>query len=113
VLLRDEPSGRVYTETMERTYSAAEVAQLMTEVFGKPVRYEEIPANDWPRYMTEKWGLPPELAKSTLGTMQAIAAGEFDIVSPDYREITGRPARSMREFLESVRDAAHGKQQVR
>lgn len=38
--------------------------------------------------------------------MLAIEAGEFDLVSPDCREITGRPARSMREFLESVRDAA-------
>jgi len=43
---------------------------------------------------------------STLGTMQAIEAGEFDVVSGDYREITGRPARTMREFLEAARDAA-------
>jgi hypothetical protein len=56
--MRIEPSGRVYSETMERS------------------------------------------------TMLAIEAGEFDLVSPDCREITGRPARSMREFLESVRDAA-------
>jgi len=54
--------------------------------------------------MTEKWGVPPELSGSTMGTMRAIEAGEFDIVSPHYREITGHPARSMREFLESVRD---------
>jgi NAD(P)H dehydrogenase (quinone) len=104
VLMRDEPSGRVYSETMERTYSAAEVAALMSEVFARPVRYQAVSGADWPRYMTEKWGLPEELAKSTVGTMQAIEAGEFDLVSPDYREITGRPARSMREFLESVRD---------
>jgi hypothetical protein len=35
--------------------------------------------------------------------MQAIEAGEFAIVSPDYRAITGRPARTLREFLESIR----------
>jgi NAD(P)H dehydrogenase (quinone) len=103
VLLRDEASGRVYSETMERTYSGDEIASLMSEVFAKPVRFEAIASADWPRYMTEKWGVPPELAKSTVGTMEAIEAGEFDIVSPDYRAITGRPARSMREFLESVR----------
>jgi NAD(P)H dehydrogenase (quinone) len=103
VLMRDEPSGRVYSETMERTYSGEENAALLSEVFGRPVRYEAVAAADWPGYMTGKWGVPPELAKSTVGTMLAIEAGEFDIVSPDYREITGRPARSMREFLESVR----------
>jgi NAD(P)H dehydrogenase (quinone) len=104
VLMREQPSGRVYSETMERTYSGAQIAALISEVFDKPVRYEAVPSADWPRFMTEKWGVPPELAKSTQGTMQAMAAGEFDIVSPDYREITGKPARPLREFLEAVRD---------
>lgn len=107
VMMREEPSGRVYSETMERTYSGDEVAAEMSAVFGKPVRYEAVAGADWPAYMTGKWGVPPEIAKSVLGTMQAIEAGEFDLVSPDYREITGRPARSLREFLGSVRDAAH------
>ena len=104
VLMRDEPSGRTYSETMERTYSGSDIAMHMSEVFGREVRYEALASADWPRYMTEKWGVPPELSGSTMGTMRAIEAGEFDIVSPDYREITGHPARSMREFLESVRD---------
>ena len=103
VLMREQPSGRVYTETMEQTYSGIEVAALMSEVFATPVRFEAVPAADWPRYMTENWGVPPELAKSTIGTMQAIEAGEFDLVSPDYREITGHAARTMRQFLETFR----------
>jgi NAD(P)H dehydrogenase (quinone) len=103
VLMRDEPSGNVYTETMERSYSGEEVAALMSEVFGKPVRFDAVPATEWPRYMIEHWGMPPELAKSTVGTMQAVEAGEFDLVTEDYRRITGRPARDMRQFLESVR----------
>jgi hypothetical protein len=95
----------VYTETMEQTYSGVEVTSVMSEVFGRPVRFQAVPAADWPRYMTENWGVPAELSKSTVGTMQAVAAGEFDVVSPDYRAITGQPARSMRQFLEAVRDA--------
>jgi NAD(P)H dehydrogenase (quinone) len=106
VLMRDEGSGRVYTETMEQTYSGEEVAALMSEVFGKPVRFLPVPATQWPRYMTENWGVPPELSKSTVGTMTAVEAGDFDVVSPDYREITGRPARTMRQFLEGVRAAS-------
>ena len=104
VLMRDEPSGRLYTETMERSYSGGEIAALMSEVFGKPVRYQAIAATDWPYYVTEKWGMPPELSKSMVGTSLAVEDGEFDVVTADYREITGRPARTMREFLESVRD---------
>ncbi|MET0292754.1 MAG: NmrA family NAD(P)-binding protein [Steroidobacteraceae bacterium] len=106
VLLRDEPSGQVYNETMERTYSGGEVAALIAEVFDKPVRFEPVPATEWPQYMTEHWGVPPELAKSTIGTMQAVEAGEFDVVTHDYERITGRPARSMRQFMEDLKDAS-------
>jgi NAD(P)H dehydrogenase (quinone) len=104
VLMRDEPSGRVYSETMERTYSGGEVAALISEVFGKPVRYEAVAVAEWPHYVTAKWGMPLELSMSMIGTFTAIEAGEFDRVSADYREITGHPARTMRQFLESVRD---------
>jgi NAD(P)H dehydrogenase (quinone) len=106
VMVRNEPSGRTYTETMEQTWSGEEIAALLSEVFGKPVSFQAVPAADWPRYMTETWGVPPQLSKSTLGTAQAIEAGEFDVVSSDYREITGYPARSLREFFRAVRDLA-------
>lgn len=91
---------------MEQTWSGEDIARLMSEVFAKPVRFQAVPTADWPRYMTEHWGVPAELAKSALGTSQAIAEGEFDVVSADYREITGHPARSLREFLEALRAGA-------
>ena len=34
---------------------------------------------------------------------ELVAAGEFDVVSDDYRKITGHPPRSMREFFVEVR----------
>jgi hypothetical protein len=76
---------------------------VMSEVFSRPVRYEAVASEDWPRYMTEKWGLPPELAQSVQGTAVALAAGEFDIVSSDYRQITGQSARTLKQFLEDSR----------
>lgn len=108
VLMRDEPSGHVYSETMEQTYSGEEVAALMATVFGRPVRYEPVAAADWPHYMTSKWGVPPEISSTTLGTMQAVEAGEFDIVTGDYRSIAGRPARTLLQFLESARNTTAG-----
>jgi NAD(P)H dehydrogenase (quinone) len=108
VLMSGGASGRTYAETMEKTYSGQEVAALISDVYGAPVRYEHVPAADWPRYMTEKWGVPPELSKSVQGTMEAIEAGEFDVVSPDYRQITGHPARSLREFFADARSKRAG-----
>ena len=106
VLMRTDSESHIYSETMEQTYSGAEVAAIMTDVFGKPVRYVPVSAEAWPNYMTDNWGLPAELAKSTVGTLQAVEAGEFDIVSPDYKTITGHPARTVKQFLEQFRDAA-------
>jgi NAD(P)H dehydrogenase (quinone) len=105
ILMRDEPSGQTYTETMERTYNGEEVASLMSEVFGKPIRFVPVDPTEWPRYMTEKWGVPPEISKSTVGTMQAVAGGVFDLATQDYARIAGRPPRDMRAFLEGVRDS--------
>ena len=103
VLLSDGLNGKILSETMDRTYSGSEIAAEMTEVFGRPVRYEAIAVEDWPRYMVDKWGFPAELAQSVKGTATALAAGEFDIVSPDYRQIPRRPARSLKQFLEEVK----------
>jgi NAD(P)H dehydrogenase (quinone) len=105
ILLRNEPSGHTYTETMERTWNGEEVADLMSEVWGKPIRFVPVDPVEWPRYMTEKWGVPPEISKSTVGTMQAVSAGVFDLATDDYASITGRPPRDMRTFFEGVREA--------
>ena len=103
MLLSEGLNGRILTETMDRTYSGSDIAAEMTEVFGRPVRYEALAPEDFPGYMTEKWGMPPELARSVKGTAMALAAGEFYIVSPDYREITGQSARTLRQYLEGVK----------
>lgn len=97
--------NRILNETMERSYTGDEVAEAIARCFGRPVRYESVAAEDWPAYMTEKWGLPPALAASTIGTMRAIEAGQFDLVSDDYRTVTGRRPLTLDEFLARVRSA--------
>jgi NAD(P)H dehydrogenase (quinone) len=95
-------NNRIYTETMEETLTCSQIAASMSEIFGREIRYEAVPSADWPAYMTQRWGVPEEVAKSSVGTMRAIENGEFDITSRDYETITGRKPRTMRQFLESV-----------
>ena len=102
VLASPGHENRVYTETMEETLTCSQIAALMSEVFDRDIRYEAVPADEWPAYMTQHWGVPAELAKSALGTMRAIENAEFDITSRDYEAITGRKPRTMRQFLETV-----------
>jgi NAD(P)H dehydrogenase (quinone) len=102
VLAKAGHENRIYTETMEQTLTGAQICALMSEVFGRPIRYEAVPVEEWATYMTERWGVPAELARSSLGTMRAIERGEFDIVTSDYETITGRKPKTMREFLERI-----------
>ncbi len=102
VLATPGHENRVYTETMEQALTCAEIAGVMSEVFGKPVRYEPVPSAEWAQYMTDHWGVPIELSKSSIGTMRAIENGEFDVATRDYEAITGRKPQTMRQFLEGV-----------
>jgi NAD(P)H dehydrogenase (quinone) len=103
MLAADQHENRVLNETMERSHTGDEVADAIARCFGKPVRYAAVPAEDWPAYMTEKWGMPAPLAASTVGTMRAIEAGQFDFVTDDYRAVTGRSPQTLDEFLAGVR----------
>ena len=99
VMVRDGHENKLYTETMTRTYSGADIAALMSEVFEKPVRYESVGAEDWAAFMTREWGVPAALSKSATGTMKAVENGEFDVVTTDYQTIVGHPPRDFRQFL--------------
>ena len=105
LLAAEDRENRVLNETMERSYTGDEAADAIARCFGKPVRYEAVSSEDWPAYMTEKWGVPPAQAASTRGTMRGIEAGQFDIVSDDYRAVTGRSPQTLDEFLAGVRAA--------
>ena len=102
VLAKPGHENRIYTETMEEALTGHQIAALMSEVFGEPVRYESVPSAEWAQYMTDHWGVPLELSKSSIGTMRAIENGEFDIATRDYEAITGRRPQTMREFLQGV-----------
>jgi NAD(P)H dehydrogenase (quinone) len=105
VLAGNDHENRILNETMARSYTGDEVADAIARCFGKPVRYETVAAEDWPAYMTDKWGVPPTLAASTIGTMRAIEAGQFDLITDDYRAVTGRSPQTLDEFLAGVRAA--------
>ncbi len=102
VLATKGHENRVYTETMERPLTNTEVAALMSEAFGRQIRYEAVPADAWADYMTDHWGVPANLSRSSIGTMRAIEVGEFDVRSSDYETITGHPPQTMETFLSGV-----------
>ncbi len=102
VLATKGHENRIYTETMAEPLTGAQIAALMSEVFGRGIRYETVPAEAWPQYMSDHWGVPLHLAKSSVGSMRAVEAGEFNVSTPDYETITGRPPQTFEQFLRGV-----------
>lgn len=105
VLAGEGHANRIYNETMVEAYTGDEVADAMSRCFEHPVRYEAVPAADWPAYMIGRWGVPEAAAQSTVGTMRAIEAGQFDLTTDDYEKVTGRPPQELDEFLAAVKHA--------
>ena len=105
VLARAGHENRIYTETMASPLTGREIARALSDTFGRPVEYRALDPEEWAQYMMRTWHLPEPLARSAMGTMRAIAAGEFDLASNDYQSITGRAPRSYGEFLRGVKAA--------
>ena len=99
VLAADGHAGRTYTETMARTYTGDEVAALMSEAFGREIVYRAMPAAEWPDYVMATLDLPPGAAQSSMHTLRAFEAGEFDLVTDDLRDLLGREPQDLAEFL--------------
>lgn len=90
--------GRTYDLTGPEALSLADVARIITEVTGRPVRYqpETVPeayasraaygAADW---QVEAW----------VSTYTAIAVGELSAVSGDVELVSGHPATSLTRLL--------------
>ncbi|MEI4271055.1 NmrA family NAD(P)-binding protein [Klenkia sp. LSe6-5] len=101
VLLRDHPStdGRVLDVTGPEALTLGQAAAVLTEVTGRPVRYEA-------QTVEQAWatrrpsGAPDWEVEGWVTSFTAIAAGELAVVSDVVRSFTGHPATTVRAHLE-------------
>lgn len=101
VLAHGGHEGRIFTETMAEALTAEQVASLMSEVFARPIVFNELTFEQWPAYMQRVMGVPDSVAQSSIGTLRALAAGEFSTVTRDYERLVSRAPTTFREFLQA------------
>lgn len=93
----------VVTITTPDAVSLAELAVLATEVGGDRYVYEPLPRDEWLAYRRSlgraEWSI-----EAGISYYDGVALGEADVVSRDYEELTGTPARTVRELVELARD---------
>ena len=90
--------GATYGLTGPTAVNLDEVAEIITRMTGRPVRYQ--PETIAEAYASRAvFGAPQWLLDAWVSTYTAIAAGELAEVTDDVRLITGHPAHSLEQLL--------------
>jgi len=96
VLLENHHSGKDYVLTGPDSLTQAQQVQILGEVLGRPLRLQEMS-----RAEAERDALPgiPRAAISMLLNAWAAALGQPAYVTSCVEQLTGRPARSFRQWV--------------
>jgi uncharacterized protein YbjT (DUF2867 family) len=97
VLTEEGHEGKVYTLTGPAAISFYEVAEALSEVLGKEVRYVNIPLEDAKRAMLNM-GLSEWRADVLIEYAKAHSEGYSNFTTEDVEQLTGHPATSYKEF---------------
>ncbi|KAF2010264.1 NAD(P)-binding protein [Aaosphaeria arxii CBS 175.79] len=103
-----EPSkyvGKAIDLTGPRAASVYDLAEEYSAALGRPVRYVEVPLDDWKKALeSSKEVQIPEHVYRHIATMAKLhAAGDYDRTTDSVLEILGRPAASLSETIKAGR----------
>ena len=90
--------GQIYDITTPESVSLAELAEIATEVTGRPHRYEPVGEDVWEARWRALGRTGWELESGST-SYAALRAGEFDVVTGDYLLVTGREPLSIAQII--------------
>ncbi|GAB95918.1 uncharacterized protein YbjT (DUF2867 family) [Kineosphaera limosa] len=97
---------RLYTLTGPESLTLTEIAAILTDALGRPIRYE--PQTVEQAYASRaSFGAPDWQVDAWVSTYTAIAAGEVARVSPDVQLLIQRPPRSLAEVIAGAPASGH------
>ncbi|MCS7478473.1 NmrA family NAD(P)-binding protein [Umezawaea endophytica] len=94
------PHNAEHVLTGPEALSYAEAAEIIGKWTGKVVRHRALDTADHARHLAES-GLPVEFAAFLAALDEDVRGGSEDRVTDAVERVTGRPARSFREFVEA------------
>jgi len=104
VLLNPRLAGRSYTVTGSESLSYVEVAERLSRVLDKPVRYMDITANE-ARGRLQAAGHAPVMIEAKLELWDACASNLINVAPTDaVQEVTGRAPRTFEQFARDNRE---------
>jgi len=103
-LTQDAPAGAEHPITGPEALTHAQVAELIGAARGRPVRYVDVPPDDF-RAQLEATGIHPGYAAILLGIFEEGRAGASSTVHDTVERVTGRPATSFAAFAKAAAGA--------
>lgn len=96
-------AGRIYTVTGSESLSFPQIADRLSHILGKPVRYHDITANEARGWLQGK-GLSPVMIEAKLEYWDACASNMLN-VPPNtvVQDVTGRPPRTLEAFVQDYK----------
>jgi NAD(P)H dehydrogenase (quinone) len=105
VLERPSPHiGKIYELTGPRSQDMASMAAEYSEALGRPVTYVDVPLDDWRDQELRSRGLPDHVFDHFVTMARLHAENRYDRMTHDVEAITGRPALTVRSYVESRAD---------
>jgi uncharacterized protein YbjT (DUF2867 family) len=103
----DQHAGKTYTPTGPESIDMAAAAEALSRVLGKPVQYVALP-QDAARQAMLGFGLSRWFVGNVVDYGRAYSEGWGDFVTNDFRDVTGRHARSFAQFANDFAPAFGG-----
>ncbi len=94
----DDHHGKAYMLTGPQAHAEADVARLIGETIGKPVKYVNLSADGYRAALVSQ-GMPAWVVDAIIGLEAVKANGWAETVSPNVEQLTGRPGETLASFL--------------
>lgn len=112
-LLDPAHAGQAYVVTGNESITYQEVAERLGRVLGKPIRYQDITANE-ARGRLQATGASPVMIEATLELWDACASKLINVAPTTVvKDITGREPRSLEEFARDYKPMFLGQSEPR
>jgi NAD(P)H dehydrogenase (quinone) len=100
--------GQIYELTGPRSQDMNGVAREYSDALNREVTYSDIPPDVWEREL-KKVGLPDHLTRHLVTMAELNRAGRYDRLTDGVERVTGRPAKSIRDFVSLHADEFGGR----
>jgi uncharacterized protein YbjT (DUF2867 family) len=111
VLTEDGHVGKAYTLTGPQSLSNKEIAQMLSDVLGREIRFINLPPAELKQALLSA-GIPEWNANALLDLQRLYREGKAAAITPHVEEILGRKPTSFAKFLQDYRDVFEARGQA-